>query len=154
MGQRQSNAKESQASLVDFIPAASRVAGTAERRRLARSSGRIVLELGREAGTQTRGSLVPSSPAPHPEAAGLAQGQTPRHPQLPEKQRPIPGRLLIPFTAGRRPYSTGSMFVRNTHEVIRVKVDLPVIKRGPERSRRVWQQAGILNLNGVVGKKG
>lgn len=45
------------------------------------------------------------------------------------------------------------MFVRNTHEVIRVKVDLPVIKRGPERSRRVWQQAGILNLNGVVGKK-
>lgn len=45
------------------------------------------------------------------------------------------------------------MLVRNTHEVIRVKVDLPVIKRGPERSRRVWQQAGILNLNGVVGKK-
>lgn len=37
----------------DFIPAASRVAGTAvERRRLARSSGAvIVLELGREAGT-------------------------------------------------------------------------------------------------------
>ena len=45
------------------------------------------------------------------------------------------------------------MFVRNTHEVIRVKVDLPVIKRGPERSRGVWQQAGLLHLNGVVGRK-
>lgn len=48
------------------------------------------------------------------------------------------------------------MFVRNTHEVIiddLVKVDLPVIKRGPEHSRGVWQQAGLLHLNGVVGKK-
>ncbi|XP_043331905.1 uncharacterized protein LOC122446133 [Cervus canadensis] len=42
----------------------------------------------------------------------------------------------------------------NTHEVIRVKVDLPVIKRGRERSRRIWQQAAdLLHLNGVVGKK-
>ncbi|CAN0555419.1 unnamed protein product, partial [Rangifer tarandus platyrhynchus] len=41
----------------------------------------------------------------------------------------------------------------NAHEVIRVKVDLPIIKRGRERSCRIWQQADLLHLNGIVGKK-